>query len=115
MATVCGASAVTPRPLVPVPSEARFSTALQLFAPAVLVSSRNAMALLLLCAPASMVMLPPLPTALPVTAAKLAFRPSVKLQMGAVLVMDSAACKVPPTRWLGKVTGFGVTPAAARL
>ena len=73
---VCAASAVVPRPSIPVPSEARSSTADPDCTPATAPLRLIARLVLLLCSAPRPVMVP-LPLTTPVAAAKLASRASV--------------------------------------
>jgi hypothetical protein len=97
------------KPLVPLPSLASATVAVPLLAPALLVSTPTARALLL--APAASRLKLPLAVALPL-AAMLALSRSEKPSAAAVLASVRAWLKLPPTRWSGSVTLAGVSTEA---
>ena len=97
------------KPLVPVPSDANEMVAVPLFAPALAVFTPTCNALLL--PPAANNDTLPLDVAVPVVEI-LALRLSEKPSFAAVLFNVKACESVPPTRWLAKTTGFGVTALA---
>ena len=101
---------------MPVPSDAKLTCTVPVFAPAVAVSTRAVIAELLLAPPASRLTALPFVSAAPPTVPKAAFSRSVNEPAGAVLAIVRAAEAVPPTRWLARLTGFGASvPAEARL
>src|ERR1700682_4624354 len=84
-------------------------------APAALVLSVAAIALLFEAPPGSRLTDPPLLPALPVLAPKLAFNPSVNGPAGAVFLTVSVWLSVSPTCAFVNTTGEGVVAPAAKL
>jgi hypothetical protein len=110
-ATVCPVSGVTPRPLVPVPSEARVIVAVPLRTPALAVSMPTTrLELLLACGPSRVNEPAAVTPALAPPSAALSR--SEKPSFAAVLAIVSACCATLPTRTLPKLTGFGAAGLA---
>ena len=112
MLTVWAVMAVFPSPLVPVPSEVKLITAEPLLAPAVLVLTPSARAVLLDCA-ASRLIEAPFVVALPVRVPKDASSFSEYEPAAAVFVTVRICVRPPPTRWLARVIGVVIVFAAA--